>query len=82
MYLPKSKYSIKQASKGKFIYQVSKKAFEGEYILLSDGNMFAGNQTHNIKVSSKIIPITKEKKDNTYILHKDGKNIWFNQIKG
>ena len=80
MYLPKSKYSIKQASKGKFIYQVSKKAFEGEYILLSDGDMFAGNQTLNIKGDTKIIPITKEKKDNTYILHNERNNNYFNNL--
>ena len=80
MYLPKSKYSIKQASKGKFIYQISKKAFEGEYILLSDGDMFAGNKTLNIKGDTKIIPITKEKKDNTYILHNERNNNYFNNL--
>lgn len=80
MYLPKSKYSIKQASKGKFIYQISKKAFEGEYILLSDGDMFAGNQTFNIKSDTKIIPIIKEKKDNTYILHNERNNNYFNSL--
>lgn len=80
MYLPKSKYSIKQASKGKFIYLVSKKAFEGEYILLSDGTTFAGNQTLNIKGDTQIIPITKEKKDNTYILHNERNNNYFNNL--
>ena len=80
MYLPKSKYSIKQASKGEFIYLISKKAFEGEYILLSNGTMFAGNQTLNIKGDTKIIPILKEKKDNTYILHNDINNIYFNLL--
>ena len=80
MYLPKSKYSIKQASKGKFIYLVSKKDFEGEYILLSNGTMFAGNQTLNIKGDTRIIPRLKEKKDNTYILHNDLNNVYFNNL--
>lgn len=80
MYLPKSKYSIKQASKGKFIYLVSKKDFEGEYILLSNGTMFAGNQTLNIKGDTRIIPRLKGKKDNTYILHNDLNNVYFNNL--
>ena len=80
MSLPKSKYSIEQATKGKFIYQISKKAFEGEYILLSDGDMFAGNKTLNIKGDTKIIPITKEKKDNTYILRNERNNNYFNNL--
>lgn len=80
MYLPKSKYSIKQASKGKFIYLVSKKAFEGEYILLSDGTTFAGNQTLNIKGDTRIIPLLKKKIDNTYILHNERNNNYFNSL--
>ncbi len=81
MYLPKSKYSLKQASKGKFVYAYTGKPFEGTYLHLSDGNMFAGNQIHQISNEDRIIPKIQEKKDNTYILNKEPDSRYYNFTK-
>ena len=81
MYLPKSKYSLKQASKGKFIYEYTGKDFEGQYLHLSDGTMFAGNQIHQISNEDRIIPKIKEKKDNTYILGNEKDARYYNFTK-
>ena len=72
MYLPKSKYSVKETSAGTFIYEFSKREVKGgSYIAMSDGTFFAGNNIQEISPSDKLIPSAKEKKDNTYILTTD-----------
>ena len=56
MYYPKSKYKVKQASAGKFIYETSGRDFEGgSYMEFSDGAMYRGTQTHLINANDKIV---------------------------
>ena len=79
MYLPKSQYKLKQASKGQFIYEISGKDFlGGDYLHLSDGTMFATNASHKATMKNKIIPKFEEKKDNTYILQHETNERYYN----
>jgi len=81
MYLPKSQYKLKQASKGKFIYEVSGKNFlGGDYLHLSDDTMFATNTLHKATMKNKIIPKIPEKKDNTYRLQYETNERYYNSL--
>ena len=81
MYLPKSQYKLKQASPGKFVYELTGKDFlGGDYLHLSDGTMFAGNQIHRIQLRTKIIPKIPDKKDNTYILQYEKNERYYNVL--
>lgn len=81
MYLPKSKYKIKQASKGKFIYEISGKDFlGGDYLSLSDGTMFAGNIVHKMTMQNKLISKSLDKKDNTYNLQYEKHERYYNAL--
>jgi len=81
MYLPKSQYKLKQASKGQFIYEISGKDFlGGDYLHLSDGTMFATNASHKANMKNKIIPKFGEKKDNTYILQYETNERYYNVL--
>lgn len=72
-YLPKSKYKLSQTSGKEFMYAHSLKEYAGSYIILSDGNLFAGNSANNIKTTDLIIPLKLPKSDNTYIVMEDYK---------
>jgi hypothetical protein len=83
-YLPKSKYKLSQTSGREFMYAQSQKEYTGPYIILSDGNLFAGNNANKIKASDIIIPLQKSKKDDTYIVMEEdkiGKSVdYFNTL--
>tara|TARA_R100001015_G_C4614908_1_gene170833 strand:+ start:611 stop:1567 length:957 start_codon:yes stop_codon:yes gene_type:complete len=79
MYLPKSKYSVREASAGFFVYEFTKKPFEGgSYIQMSDGTFFAGESIHKISIHDKIIPSNEIKKSNTYEMDKSSTSAEFN----
>ena len=83
-YLPKSKYKLSQTSGGEFIYLISKKGYTGTYIILSDGTLFAGSNINKVTSTDIIIPVEKQKKDNTYIVmepYKVGQSVdYFNKL--
>lgn len=83
-YIPKSKYKLSSTSGDEFMYAQSLKKYTGPYIILSDGNLFAGNNANKIKASDIIIPLQKSKKDNTYIVMEEdkiGKSVdYFNRL--
>jgi len=76
-YTPKSKYKIKEASKGELIYKLSRKPYIGSYIEFSSGKIYAGNNPNKLKnqllkKSNESDLIGKDNNINTHIfLNKD-----------
>lgn len=83
-YIPKSKYKLSSTSGDEFMYAQSLKKYTGPYMILSDGSLFAGNNSNNVKASSLLIPLKESKNDNTYIVmdeSKIGKSVdYFNRL--
>ena len=69
MYAPKSKYKVDISGGNEFQYKSSGEDFQGTYILLSSGKMYAGSKLPGAGITSQqIIPKKKKKKPKTYII--------------
>lgn len=59
MYLPKSKYQVKESG-GQFMYADTKKIYIGKYIEFSDGLLITGARLNQEGKGREIIPLVKE----------------------
>lgn len=83
MYAPKSKYKVDISGGNEFMYAFTREDFQGTYITLSNGKMYAGSKLPGANtISIEIIPKIKINNPETYIVrNKSSYNFRYGELK-